>query len=142
MRKVPQAFARNKWQPFYLTSVCPSEESDFTQSLSISDIISSDLLKGSSSSSSDVNYVCIINYMVEPEWLFRSCPLLQSVPVLLLHGHRGMEVGNRPNVMSSMVDMGPESYGTHHSKMMIVFYNSGVRIAIGTANLIEVSHHI
>lgn len=144
MRKAPQALVRNNWQPFYLTSVYPSSaEPDVTQSLSISDIISSFNPSSTSSSSNsnnhnDVNYVCLINYMVDPDWLFTACPLLQSVPVLLLHGHRGMEIGPRSNVISSIVDMGEERYGTHHSKMMIVFYNSGVRIAIGTANLIEV----
>lgn len=146
MRKASPAFTRNNWQPFYLTSVLPSDTRDVTQSLSISDIISSDSFAketrhtstNSASPATDIDYACLINYMVEPDWLFNACPLLQCVPVLLLHGHRGLEIGSRSNLIVSQVDMGQEQYGTHHSKIMIVFYNSGVRIAIGTANLIEV----
>jgi tyrosyl-DNA phosphodiesterase-1 len=37
----------------------------------------------------------------------------------------------------SEVDMGPERFGTHHSKMIILFYPNGVRICIMTANFTE-----
>ena len=111
--------------PFYLTRLSGAKPDP--TSLTINDIFDGD----------NKEYVCIFNYMLDPEWLFNECPTLLTIPVLICHGQKSLESVLIENVVSSRVDLGNETYGSHHTKMMIIFYSNGVRIAIGTANLIE-----
>lgn len=113
--------------PFYLTQI--GDEKD-PISVTINDIIFD-------TESNQLQHACLMNYMVDPEWLFSTCPCLLRAPVLLIHGHKGLPPIDLPNVVSSMVDLGQESYGTHHTKMMILTYPTGLRLAIGTSNLLE-----
>ena len=111
--------------PFYLTRLSGAEPDP--SSLTINDIFDGD----------NKEYVCIFNYMLDPEWLFSECPALLTIPVLICHGQKSLESVLIENVVSSRVDLGAETYGSHHTKMMIIFYSNGIRIAIGTANLVE-----
>ncbi len=134
----------NPWQPFYLTSIdqqiALSRGESFAAlkaanqfSITIQDILGS-------ANDDNIKHVCLMNYMIDPSWLFQTNPILCKVPVLLLHGHKQAQEAlqqtcvHLPNVMSSIVNV--EQWGTHHTKMMIIHYSSGIRIAIGTPNLI------
>ena len=119
----------NPWMPFYLT--CVNGISD-PLALSINDIISCD-------ESNPIEHICIFNFMVDPIWLMDACPLLRRIPLLLIHGDKSLQSNDLlyPNIVSSLVDLGPETYGSHHTKMFLIFYKSGFRIAIGTSNLLE-----
>lgn len=84
------------------------------------------------------------NFMHDIPWLMEQYPAEhRSKPLLIVHGeerqgkvtlHEGAQ--NFPNITmcQAKLDM---IYGTHHSKMMLLLYNNGLRVVIHTANLIE-----
>ncbi|KAI0529672.1 hypothetical protein KFK09_002226 [Dendrobium nobile] len=83
------------------------------------------------------------NYMVDIDWLKMACPKLWQIPhVLIVHG----ESGNRVDHLQKKKPVNwvlhkpslPISYGTHHSKAMLLVYETGVRIIVHSANLIHV----
>ncbi|XP_073108399.1 tyrosyl-DNA phosphodiesterase 1 isoform X2 [Elaeis guineensis] len=83
------------------------------------------------------------NYMVDIDWLMSGCPDLRKIPhVLVIHGESGATVDhlkkNRPANWILHKPPLPISYGTHHSKAMLLVYPQGVRVVVHTANLIYV----
>ena len=125
------------WQPFYLNSlrreaVSPTVSvNNRDRCLMLNDIIASE--------NEDILNVVILTYELDLEWLVTTVPLLTTLPLLILHG--GSKKDNMvmlENVTMCPVDMGLERYGTHHNKIIIIFYQTGVRIAITTANFTEV----
>lgn len=118
----------SSWQPFYLTSVAGIDAVHNRCSLTITDLFSYE-------ADNPITSVCLMNYMVDLHWLAFCCPWLQEFPLLCLHGSTAASDNPRWTVCS--VDMGEERYGTHHSKIAIVFYRRGLRIVITTANFIE-----
>ncbi|KAJ8442278.1 hypothetical protein Cgig2_011201 [Carnegiea gigantea] len=108
-----------------------------------------DVIKG------DVLVAILSNYMVDMDWLSSACPALKKVPqVLVVHGEGGgvleyMKVcvlcpdlwdsnRNKPSNWILHRPPLPISYGTHHSKAMLLVYPRGVRVIVHTANLIFV----
>ncbi|KAI6704001.1 hypothetical protein NL676_013137 [Syzygium grande] len=83
------------------------------------------------------------NYMVDIDWLIPACPILAKVPrVLVIHGEGDgtldhMKRKKPANWVLHKPPL-PISYGTHHSKAMLLVYPTGVRIIVHTANLIFV----
>lgn len=76
-----------------------------------------DLLTG------EYSTVLLTNYMYDLPWLFRECPRLCDVPVVLVHGERdpkamAHECSSYSNV-SVVAPPLPIPYGTHHTKMMV-----------------------
>ncbi|GMH07788.1 hypothetical protein Nepgr_009628 [Nepenthes gracilis] len=83
------------------------------------------------------------NYMVDTDWLLSACPKLSKVPhVLVVHGESvvTLEYMKRTKPANWILHKPPLpiSYGTHHSKAMLLVYPQGVRIVVHTANLIYV----
>ncbi|XP_020256588.1 tyrosyl-DNA phosphodiesterase 1 isoform X2 [Asparagus officinalis] len=83
------------------------------------------------------------NYMVDIDWLMSACPNLRKIPhVLVIHGENGATAEhlkrNKPANWILHKPPLPISYGTHHSKAMILVYATGVRVVVHTANLIYV----
>jgi tyrosyl-DNA phosphodiesterase-1 len=114
------------WQPFYLNKI-RANRTRRSHGVSITDIVSG-----------EPYFAVFMNYMVDQEWLFSECfEVLAGIPVLILHGQRAELISTLPNVTISPVDLGMERYGTHHSKMILLFYESGLRVCIGTANLLQ-----
>ncbi|XP_077243518.1 tyrosyl-DNA phosphodiesterase-like protein isoform X2 [Tasmannia lanceolata] len=85
----------------------------------------------------------LMNYMVDLDWLVSACPNLRKIShVLVILGESSATVDHlkkdkpanwvlhRPSL--------PISYGTHHSKVMLLIYPKGVRVVVHTANLIYV----
>ena len=125
------------WQPFYLNSLRrealspPGRLSNSYNCLSLCDIISS--------ADSSIIEVVILTYDLNIEWLLATVPLLTCTPSLILHGgDKKIDMHGLDNLIMSPVDMGSERFGTHHNKIIFVFYSTGVRVAITTANLTEV----
>lgn len=83
------------------------------------------------------------NYMVDIDWLMTSCPDLRKIPrVLVVHGESGGTVDHmKKSVPANWILHKPPlpiSYGTHHSKAMLLVYPQGLRVVVHTANLIHV----
>ncbi|KAL0442896.1 UNVERIFIED_CONTAM: Tyrosyl-DNA phosphodiesterase 1 [Sesamum latifolium] len=103
-----------------------------TNAVSISDVIQGDVL-----------LAILSNYMVDIDWLLSACPILKRVPnVLVIHGEGDGTLEymkrNKPSNWILHKPPLPISYGTHHSKAMLLVYPRGVRVIIHTANLIYV----
>lgn len=103
-----------------------------TSSVSIEDVIQGNLL-----------VAVLSNYMVDIDWLMSACPDLRKIPnVLVVHGESGATVEylkrNKPANWILHKPPLPISYGTHHSKAMLLVYPTGVRVIVHTANLIYV----
>ncbi|KAI5066303.1 hypothetical protein GOP47_0018927 [Adiantum capillus-veneris] len=100
--------------------------------LSIQDVIEGDIL-----------FALLSNYMIDLDWLLSGCPLLNHVPqVAVVHGESGasldrLKAGKPANWLLHKPPL-PLSYGTHHSKAMVLVYQTGVRVIVHTANLIYV----
>ena len=127
----------SSWQPYYLNSlrreaISPTAvENNQTCCLSLHDIISS--------TKDDITNVVILTFDVDIEWLLETVPILITKPLLVLHnGLKKPDTVQLENVVLSPVDMGIERYGTHHNKIIFVFYERGLRVAITTANFTEV----
>ena len=124
------------WQPFYLNSLrsdaisFAAKINNYSFCLKLDDIIFSD--------KEVISLVVILTFEIDPNWLLTAVPVLLSVPLLVLHGGSqkidGIEL---ENITMSPVDMGIERYGTHHNKIIFVFYETGMRIAVTTANFTE-----
>ncbi|XP_074270032.1 tyrosyl-DNA phosphodiesterase 1 [Silene latifolia] len=96
-----------------------------------------DIVKG------DVLVAILSNYMVDLDWLLSACPMLRKVPqVLVVHGEGDGTLDymkrNKPSHWILHKPPLPISYGTHHSKAMLLVYPRGVRVIVHTANLINV----
>lgn len=103
-----------------------------TNSVSINDVVQGQVLAA-----------VLSNYMVDIDWLLSACPLLKKVPhVLVVHGEGDGTLEymkrNKPAGWILHKPSLPISYGTHHSKAMLLVYRSGIRVVVHTANLIYV----
>ncbi|CAI9087769.1 OLC1v1021938C1 [Oldenlandia corymbosa var. corymbosa] len=103
-----------------------------TNAVSISDVIQGNVL-----------LAVLSNYMVDMDWLLSACPTVKKVPhVLVIHGEGDGRLEymkrNKPANWILHKPPLPISYGTHHSKAMILVYPQGVRVIVHTANLIYV----
>ncbi|XP_039119814.1 tyrosyl-DNA phosphodiesterase 1 isoform X2 [Dioscorea cayenensis subsp. rotundata] len=91
----------------------------------------------------DVLVAILSNYMVDIDWLLSACPAMKRIPhVLVVHGESGAAVEHikktkPPNWILHKPSL-PISYGTHHSKAMLLIYPKGLRVVVHTANLIFV----
>ncbi|CAK8691273.1 unnamed protein product [Clavelina lepadiformis] len=82
------------------------------------------------------------NYCIDIEWLMEQYPKnVRDKPLLIVHGQQRQsgaalqaEAKRFPNIKLCQVDLPP--YGTHHTKMMLLLYEEGLRIVISTANLV------
>ncbi|GER27220.1 tyrosyl-DNA phosphodiesterase-related [Striga asiatica] len=103
-----------------------------TNAVSINDVIQGDVL-----------FAVLSNYMVDIDWLLSACPMLRRVlHVLVVHGEGDGTLEymkrNKPSNWILHKPPLPISYGTHHSKAMLLIYPRGVRVIVHTANLIHV----
>jgi len=123
--------------PFYLLRSVGVSELHNESTVSFSDIFDGDF-----------EFSLLGNYMVDLGFIFIECPrfLNPDVVTCILHGekdnkmHSGMikELAGLGayNVHLSQVTV-PDMNGTHHSKYALLFYATGVRVVITTANYIE-----
>ena len=104
----------------------------------------------------DIDAIILLNFMVEMDWILNKVPLLRrrDIPVLILHGLRDDQDPNtglyslkfsneeiheyysKYNIMLRQVKV-DDPYGCAHAKAALIFYKAGIRVAIHTANYIE-----
>jgi hypothetical protein len=120
------------WQPFYLNAVRRISSSYNQNCIRFSDYFSFE-------DDNPFQDVLLMNYMMDIEWMLDQAPHLIDKNVFGLHAQRDnyYEIVKLPTWTVAKVDLGMERYGTHHSKMAIIFYQTGVRIVITTANFIQ-----
>lgn len=119
--------------PYYLTTVDEIPAKYNESSLSIRDLLLQE-------PSNPCRMVCLMNYMIDLDWLADECPWTIDCELLCLHGGKGVSevpIHNEKWTIGK-VDMGAETYGTHHSKLMLLFFDAGLRVVITTANFIPV----
>ncbi|KAG5187081.1 hypothetical protein JKP88DRAFT_353815 [Tribonema minus] len=81
----------------------------------------------------------LFNYTWDMEWMVGECPrLLSGAPVVFVTGDNASTLALRhaaqafPHVALHGLRLPP--YGTHHSKMIILEFETGVRVVVCTAN--------
>lgn len=132
----------NEWQPFYALS---AEENDDKRSLALSDILCEDARAAQVPHPPKVERIYLFTMVSDCKnedaleaWLGDWGTNKSGVPVHIFHG-MGKHVKEDELGAYSRVSFAPvmvnDSHGTHHSKLCVVFYDAGVRLAIITANL-------
>ncbi|KAL5730922.1 tyrosyl-DNA phosphodiesterase 1 [Ranunculus cassubicifolius] len=91
----------------------------------------------------NVSLAVLSNYMVDMDWLISVCPSLTKIArVLIIHGEGDATLSHlqksKPANWILHKPPLPISYGTHHSKAMLLVYPRGLRVVIHTSNLIYV----
>ncbi|KFQ62888.1 Tyrosyl-DNA phosphodiesterase 1 [Pelecanus crispus] len=125
---------------FFLTKVRGIEQSYNSGALHIKDILSP--LFGTLVSSAQ------FNYCIDVGWLVRQYPQeFRKKPLLLVHGEKRESKAEllaqaRPyeniSFCQAKLDI---AFGTHHTKMMLLLYEEGLRVVIHTSNLIAEDWH-
>jgi hypothetical protein len=87
-------------------------------------------------------WTVIINFMICATWLETACPKILKIPkVLIVCGRTGLQgFEDYPSAHPAVVFHHPnitDRYGTHHTKMFLVGYATGLRVCVHTANLIH-----
>ncbi|NXT79107.1 TYDP1 phosphodiesterase, partial [Zapornia atra] len=125
---------------FFLTKVKGIEPSHNSGALHIKDILSP--LFGTLISSAQ------FNYCIDVGWLVSQYPQeFRKKPLLIVHGEKreskaALLAQGRPyeniSFCQAKLDI---AFGTHHTKMMILLYEEGLRVVIHTSNLIAEDWH-
>ncbi|KAL6755664.1 hypothetical protein V8C86DRAFT_204300 [Haematococcus lacustris] len=90
--------------------------------------------------------VLAMNYMVDIAWLLSACPDLVAAQQLVLCTGDARAQANAAYLQA--LGLGPErclchspplplSWGTHHTKALIIQYEEGLRVVVSTANFIH-----
>ncbi|XP_056402112.1 tyrosyl-DNA phosphodiesterase 1 isoform X2 [Hyla sarda] len=125
---------------FYLTKVTGIKPKYNTGALHIKDILSP--LFGTLVSSVQ------FNYCIDVAWLVKQYPQeFRDKPLLIVHGekqeskarlHEDAHPYENVRLCQARLD---QAFGTHHTKMMLLLYEEGLRVVIHTSNLIRDDWH-
>lgn len=127
---------------FYLNKVhgIPSQFNNENLALGIQDILSAKHGKLRQSAQ--------FNFVIDVDWMMKQYPPeFRKLPILIVHGEqrnskKALEKSGAPfpNVTFCQAKL-PIPFGTHHTKMMLLLYEEGLRIAITTSNLVAGDWH-
>jgi len=101
------------------------------------------------------NRIIMGNYMIELDWLYATIPALSRVAridFIFNHGLGEDSSTGRPRTQAARSEMIhpnfpnahlfspslPIEFGVHHSKFALLFYSSGIRVVVCTANFIQI----
>ena len=98
--------------------------------------------------SGDVRRCIMLNYCWQLDWLADTFPQLATYPQLDLimgtprgdkrpNGPQKLSHSDLPNATRWTPPM-PMEFGTHHSKMILLVYHTGIRVIVCTANFIAI----
>lgn len=125
---------------FYLTRVSGIKAKYNSKALHIKDILSP--LFGTLVSSAQ------FNYCFDVDWLIKQYPPeFRKNPILLVHGDKreakaDLHAQAKPYANISLCQAKLDiAFGTHHTKMMLLLYEEGLRVVIHTSNLIREDWH-
>ncbi|KAM6170919.1 tyrosyl-DNA phosphodiesterase 1 isoform 1-T1 [Erethizon dorsatum] len=125
---------------FYLTRVSGIKPKYNAKALHIKDILSP--LFGTLVSSSQ------FNYCFDVDWLIKQYPPeFRKKPILLVHGDKReakahLHAQAKPYANISLCQAKLDiAFGTHHTKMMLLLYEEGLRVVIHTSNIIREDWH-
>ncbi|KAM9202188.1 tyrosyl-DNA phosphodiesterase 1 isoform 1-T1 [Dugong dugon] len=125
---------------FYLTRVSGIKPKYNSGALHIRDILSP--LFGTLISSAQFNYCFDVDWLVK-----QYPPEFRNKPILLVHGdkreakaHLHAEAKPYENISLCQAKL-DIAFGTHHTKMMLLLYEEGLRVVIHTSNLIHADWH-
>jgi hypothetical protein len=84
-------------------------------------------------------WVLYSNYLIDERWVTTACPSLNCPLVIITHpAENGKAPARVPNLKKKphvhVVEASLPPFGTHHSKFILLFSCSGVRVIIHTAN--------
>lgn len=95
----------------------------------------------------NADLIVLTDYNFDLEWLLGEHPvLLGAKQLLLVHGDGDVAAAANRMVIQNLgleaqIKMYkpplPIAYGTHHTKMMMLFYPTGLRLVIHTANMVS-----
>ncbi|XP_071079809.1 tyrosyl-DNA phosphodiesterase 1-like [Haliotis cracherodii] len=132
-----EIFRENQPLSFYMTKVTGIDDIyNAYGSINIRDILSASM--------GNLEASCQFNFMFEVDWIMSQYPAeFRKKPLTLVHGEqRGglatllANTAPYPNITCCQAKL-DIMYGTHHTKMMLLLYDEGLRVVIHTANLIE-----
>eukprot|EP01127_Copromyxa_protea_P015473 TRINITY_DN445_c0_g2_i1.p1 TRINITY_DN445_c0_g2~~TRINITY_DN445_c0_g2_i1.p1 ORF type:complete len:404 (+),score=70.64 TRINITY_DN445_c0_g2_i1:94-1212(+) len=84
----------------------------------------------------------LTTYHMDLEWLLSTCPVLKNIPVMLIHSHKGYSYdGVEPRMLHMKQPPLPVPYGLCHGKIMLIKYESFLRVVVSTANLTDSDYH-
>ncbi|XP_029806228.1 tyrosyl-DNA phosphodiesterase 1 isoform X1 [Suricata suricatta] len=125
---------------FYLTRVSGIKPKYNSGALHIKDILSP--LFGTLVSSAQFNYCFDVDWLVK-----QYPPQFRKKPILLVHGdkreakahlHAQAKPYENISLCQAKLDI---AFGTHHTKMMLLLYEEGLRVVIHTSNLLHADWH-
>ncbi|KAM5274806.1 tyrosyl-DNA phosphodiesterase 1 [Ctenodactylus gundi] len=125
---------------FYLTRVSGIKPKYNSKALHIKDILSP--LFGTLVSSAQFNYCFDVDWLVK-----QYPPESRNKPILLVHGDKReakahLQAEAKPYANISLCQAKLDiAFGTHHTKMMLLLYEEGLRVVIHTSNLIREDWH-
>ncbi|KAI6651995.1 Tyrosyl-DNA phosphodiesterase 1-like isoform X1 [Oopsacas minuta] len=136
---VDSAYQDSKSHTFMFTTVngINPEFNEYPLAVSLEQILSQNF--------GDINALILFSYMVDIDWLLEQLPKSKlNIPILIVvKFDKGLLKSFQeqflafPNIKFFSPNL-PIPYGTHHTKMLLIFYPDGMRVVITTANFIPV----
>ena len=137
---LPSSYQDSNSHTFIFTTVdgIDDEYNEYPKAVSLKHILSSDF--------GDLNALILFSYMVDMDWILEQLPRLKrSIPILMVVQFDSLSqlqdirirFSRFPNIKFLRPHL-PIPFGTHHSKMLLLFYADGMRVVVTTANFIPV----
>ncbi|KAL4238825.1 tyrosyl-DNA phosphodiesterase 1 [Mactra antiquata] len=138
---INEKFLQAQPYSFFLTKVSGiSDKYNNTYAMDIKDLLSPSM--------GNLVASCQFNFMFDIGWLMKQYPSqFRTKPLLIVHGEQGASKNalqgqaipyNNIKFCQAKLEI---MYGTHHTKMMLLLYDNGLRIVIHTSNLIQQDWH-
>jgi tyrosyl-DNA phosphodiesterase 1 len=94
----------------------------------------------------DIKWAVLSNYLYDMEWLLEEIPKLRDIPCvsILYHGQDNavpLQFRKLPPNFRAFAPPLPDRYGTHHSKFVLLGYETGIRVVVITCNHIRQDHY-
>lgn len=83
-----------------------------------------------------IKKIFLTTYKLEVKWLLKQHGIFTRVPVVIVHGQQNV-TEKLPLSITLYKPSLPVSYGVHHGKLGILYFQDKIRIIISTANLLQ-----